>query len=58
MQRTSDGVIRPESTIWLGSLSRSQKAATGAIADDEWLSADPLPILPDSDCQRSIAWPG
>lgn len=42
-----DGIVLPESNVWMGALSRSQKAARGAIPDDQWLGTDPLPTLPD-----------
>lgn len=45
--RTKNGVILDDSEIWMGALSRSQKAAKGAIPDMQWLSSDPLPELPE-----------
>jgi hypothetical protein len=41
-----DGIVQPASNIWMGALSRSQKAAKGAIPDDEWLGPTALPRLP------------
>jgi hypothetical protein len=41
-----DGRIQPDSDLWMGYLSRSQKAAKRAIPDNEWFSVDPLPIVP------------
>ena len=40
------GRVLPESDLWMGSLSRSQKAAKGAIPADQWLSPKPLPMVP------------
>ncbi len=41
-----DGRIQPDSDLWMGFLSRSQKAAKRAIPDNEWFSVDPLPVVP------------
>ena len=43
--RVRDGRITKDSDLWMGCLSRSQKAAKGAIPDDQWLSLEPLPIV-------------
>ena len=44
--RLENGIIQDDSEIWMGALSRSQKAAKGAIPAWQWLSSDPLPELP------------
>ncbi len=44
--RVENGIIQDDSEIWMGALSRSQKAAKGAIPDWQWLSSEPLPELP------------
>ena len=44
--KIQNGVIQDDSEIWMGALSRSQKAAKGAIPDMQWLSSEPLPELP------------
>ena len=41
-----NGKVLPESDIWMGPLSRSQKAAKGEIPNDQWLSETPLPSVP------------
>lgn len=42
-----DGVVLPDSDIWMGPLSRSQKAAKGQIPNNQWLSETPLPSVPE-----------
>lgn len=43
-----NGKVLPESDIWMGALSRSQKAAKGKIPEDQWLSEKPLPLVPET----------
>lgn len=42
-----DGVITADSDLWMGSLYRTRKLPVWAIADNEWFSHEPLPVLPE-----------
>ena len=44
--KVENGRLAEGSEVWMGSLSRSEKAAKGAIPDEQWLNHEPLPELP------------
>lgn len=46
--KVENGRLAEGSEVWMGSLSRSEKAAKGAIPDEQWLHHKPLPELPEA----------
>ena len=44
--RYQDGVLQPESDLWMGFLYRTRKAGLNKIWPDEWFSHEPLPVIP------------
>jgi len=45
--RTRDGVVHPESDIWMGFLYRTRKTGVNKIPYNEWFSIEPIPPIPD-----------
>lgn len=44
--RLEDGVVTPESDLWMGSLYRTHKVDLAQLPHTEWFSHEPIPTLP------------
>jgi hypothetical protein len=41
-----DGVIQPDSEVWMNFIYRSRKVSSWRLPHDEWFSPNPIPELP------------
>lgn len=49
--KTEDGVLLPESNIYMGALYRTRKLPTWRVPMTEWFSCEPIPVLPGENVQ-------